>query len=383
MAIMASALPLMAQQRITLDAAVGKALRDYPSIRASQLQAQSAAALSKSVSALGDMELSGGGEEIGHNNDAVYTLARLRQNIDPFGAAGTRRRLKAQASVAEAETAVVKRDLARQVCADFINDYAARLRYENMLRMDSLYADFSKVAKLRYETQAVALLEYQTALNKSQQVSLALAEARKDLNTAHLNLSRWLSADTLFAAEAPDDSPLATTLLPQGEHPNVALGRQVVSLSQAAVAEAKSQRLPKLFVEAGMQRIGSRNGFYAWQVGLSIPIAFGSTRAAVRAAQLSTERAMAETEATTRSLANKKATLQAEYDKCRESVAYYQSHALPLAREQQRMAAVSYREGSIGYLDFIQSMNDALTTEMNYVDTYTRMLESKYNLIYY
>ena len=383
MAIMASALPLMAQQRITLDAAVGKALRDYPSIRASQLQAQSAAALSKSVSALGDMELSGGGEEIGHNNDAVYTLARLRQNIDPFGAAGTRRRLKAQASVAEAETAVVKRDLARQVCADFINDYAARLRYENMLRMDSLYADFSKVAKLRYETQAVALLEYQTALNKSQQVSLALAEARKDLNTAHLNLSRWLSADTLFAAEAPDDSPLATTLLPQGEHPNVALGRQVVSLSQAAVAEAKSQRLPKLFVEAGMQRIGSRNGFYAWQVGLSIPIAFGSTRAAVRAAQLSTERAMAEAEATTRNLANKKATLQAEYDKCRESVAYYQSHALPLAREQQRMAAVSYREGSIGYLDFIQSMNDALTTEMNYVDTYTRMLESKYNLIYY
>ena len=383
MALMASALPLTAQQRITLDAAVGKALRDYPSIRASHLQARSAAALSKSVSAFGDMELSGGGEEIGHNNDAVYTLARLRQNIDPFGAAGTRRRLKAQASVAEAETAVVKRDLARQVCADFINDYAARLRYENMLRMDSLYADFSRVAKLRYETQAVSLLECQTALNKSQQVSLALAEARKDLNTAHLNLSRWLSADTLYTAEAPDDSPLATSLLPQGEHPNVALGRQVVSLSQAAVAEAKSQRLPKLFVEAGMQRIGSRNGFYAWQVGLSIPIAFGSTRAAVRAAQLSTERAMAEAEATTRNLANKKATLQAEYDKCRESVAYYQSHALPLAREQQRMAALSYREGSIGYLDFIQSMNDALATEMNFVDTYTRMLESKYNLIYY
>ena len=383
MALMASALPLMAQQHITLDAAVGKALRDYPSIRASQLQARSAAALSKSVSAFGDMELSGGGEEIGHNNDAVYTLARLRQNIDPFGAAGTRRRLKAQASVAEAETAVVKRDLARQVCADFINDYAARLRYENMLRMDSLYADFSRVAKLRYETQAVSLLECQTALNKSQQVSLALAEARKDLNTAHLNLSRWLSADTLYTAEAPDDSPLATSLLPQGEHPNVALGRQAVSLSQAAVAEAKSQRLPKLFVEAGMQRIGSRNGFYAWQVGLSIPIAFGSTRAAVRAAQLSTERAMAEAEATTRNLANKKATLQAEYDKCRESVAYYQSHALPLAREQQRMAALSYREGSIGYLDFIQSMNDALATEMNFVDTYTRMLESKYNLIYY
>lgn len=383
MMLMASFSPLLAQQSISLDEAIGKALRDYPSIRASRLQARSTEALSKSASALGELELSGGGEEIGHSNDAVYTLARVRQNIDPFGAAGMRRRLKAQASLAQVETTVIQRELARQVCTDYINDYAARLRYENMARMDSLYSDFSKVARLRYETQAISLLEYQTALNKSQQISLALTEARKDMNMAHLNLSRWLSADTLFTAEAPSESPVATTLLPQGEHPSSLLSQQAVNLSQAAVKEAKSQRLPKFFVEAGMQRIGTQNGFYAWQVGMSIPIAFGATSANVRAARLSVERAKADAETTMRSLNNKKATLQAEYAKYSESVDYYRTHALPLAHEQQRMAVVSYREGSIGYLDFIQSVNDALTTEMNYVEAYTKLLESKYNLLYY
>jgi cobalt-zinc-cadmium resistance protein CzcA len=71
------------------------------------------------------------------------------------------------------------------------------------------------------------------------------------------------------------------------------------------------------------------------------------------------------------------------YDKYAQSVSYYQSHALPLAREQQRMALLSYKTGSIGYLDFIQAVNDALTTEKNYVEACTRLLESKYNLLYY
>lgn len=381
--IMASAVPLMAQQPISLDGAVSKALRDYPSIRASRLQSRSAEALSKSVSAFGDLELSGGGEEIGHDNDAVYTLARLRQNLDPFGASAMRRRLKAQAAVNEAETAVLQRDLARQVCIDYVNDYAALLRYRNMLMMDSLYADFSEVAHKRYETQAISLLEYQTALNRSQQVRLALVEARKDLTMAHLNLSRWLSADTLYMAEAVDDSLDVSVLLPQSQHPSVALGQHAVSLSQAEIKEAKAQRLPKFFVEAGAQRIAGRNGFYAWQVGLSIPIAFGAGKASVKAAQISAERAAADVEATRRRLDSRQATLRAEYDKCRESTAYYRQHALPLARQQRGMASVSYREGSIGYLDFIQIANDALTTEMNYVETYTNLLETKYNLLFY
>lgn len=381
--VAASILPLQAQQRISLDEALVKARRDYPALRASRLQAAEAQTLTHSAHAFGDLELSGGGEEIGHNNDAVYTLARVRQNLDPFGAAGMRRRLKAQAAVAQAETGVRERELSRQVCADYINDYAARLRYDNMLRMDSLYADFSHVAKLRYDAQDISLLEYQTALNRSQQVSLALREAAKDLQTAHLNLSRWLSADTVYAASDMDEHLDASRLIGQAEHPTTVLGRQLMGLSEAAVGEAKALRLPKFFVEAGTQRIGSRNGYYAWQVGLSIPIAVGSGKATVKAARIAAEQAQANAEDAARQLANRRKTLMADYGKYRESTDYYRQHALPLAREQRRMAAMSYKAGSVGYLDFIQAVDDALSTEMSYVETLTKLLESKYNLIYY
>ena len=84
-----------------------------------------------------------------------------------------------------------------------------------------------------------------------------------------------------------------------------------------------------------------------------------------------------------RQLANRRKTLMADYGKYRESTDFYRQHALPLAREQRRMAAMSYKAGSVGYLDFIQAVDDALSTEMSYVETLTKLLESKYNLIYY
>lgn len=372
-----------AQQRITLDAAIAKAMSDYPSIRASRLNARSADALRKSASILGNMELSGGGEEIGHGNDAVYTLARLRQDIDPFGAHGMRRRLQAQAGVAQAETGVIERELIRQVCADYINDHAALLRYENMSRMDSLYADFSRVARLRYEAKAISLLEYQTALHRSQQVKLSLQEAKKDLQMAHLNLSRWLSTDTIYQAAGVDDTLDVSAILSQELHPKALLGRQLVNLSQAVAKEASAQRLPKFFLEAGVQKLGSQNGYYAWQVGVSIPIAFGATKATVKSARLSSQRARADAEEVSRQLASKRNSLRMEYDKYLQSVDYYHRDALPLAKEQKRIALLSYQAGSIGYLDFIQAVNGALTTEMNYVEAYTKLLEAKYNLIYY
>jgi cobalt-zinc-cadmium resistance protein CzcA len=265
-----AALPLFSQQRITLEAAISKALKDYPGLTASRLQAQSDALLRKSANALGDIEISGGGEEIGRGNDAVYTLARLRQSLDFFGSSRQRRRLQAQAGVAQAETGVMERELSRQVCLDYIDDYAAQLRYENMVRTDSLYTNFSEAARVRYEAKAISLLEYQTALNRSQQVRLALAEARKDLDMAHASLSRWLSGDTLYMAAGmpPAKEPAADAS--QESHPQAVLAQQRLKLAQAVVKETEAQRLPKFFVEAGIQKIGSTTGYYAWQVGLSL-----------------------------------------------------------------------------------------------------------------
>jgi cobalt-zinc-cadmium resistance protein CzcA len=84
-----------------------------------------------------------------------------------------------------------------------------------------------------------------------------------------------------------------------------------------------------------------------------------------------------------RSLSTERQTLLAAYGKYSKSVAYYQQTALPLAREQRRTATLSYREGSIGYLDLIQALTDAMNTEQSYIDAFAKLLDTKYKLLYY
>lgn len=371
-----------AQQPISIDEAIGKAIKAHPTLTAMRLNEEKNRLMQKSVSILGDLELSGGGEEIGHGNDAVYTLARVRQNFSPFGASSRRNVYRQQTRVAQAQTRVAERDLARQVSADFITDYATRLRCDNLQTLDSLYADFEQVARRRYELEAISLIEYQTASNRRRQVALSLEEARKDLEVAHRNLSRWLSADTLYMA-AQADPKLTIDAASPSQHPLVQLGQEQTRLAEADIKAAKRNLNPGLFVEGGVQKIGPRTGYYAWQVGISLPLSFGANKAVVKASQTELARIAAENEATMRTLTSDRQTLKAEYEKYSHSVAYYRQTALPLAREQRRIAAVSYREGSIGYLDFIQALTDAMTTEQGYVDALAKQLDTKYKLLYY
>ena len=373
-----------AQQPISLDEAINKAVKSYPNLTAMRLNEEKNKIMQKSVSVLGDIELSGGGEEIGHGNDAVYTLARVRQNFDFFSAATRRNVFRQQTRLAQAETKVAERDLARQVSTDYIIDYATRLRCQSLQTLDSLYADFEQVAKRRYELQAISLLEYQAAANRRRQVSLSLEETRNDLEVAHRNLSRWLSADTIYMASQPDLSLTSTAIATDPSlHPKAQLAQERTMLAEADIKAAKRRLSPNLFVEGGVQKIGPHSGYYAWQVGISLPLSFGANRSVVKASKTELARIAAENEATMRSLSTERQTLLAAYGKYSKSVAYYQQTALPLAREQRRTATLSYREGSIGYLDLIQALTDAMNTEQSYIDAFAKLLDTKYKLLYY
>jgi cobalt-zinc-cadmium resistance protein CzcA len=377
------AAPLKAQQTITLAEALRKARTDYPALRASRLQAGSLKAMQHTASPLGDLELSTGGEEIGRGNDAITTLVAARQNLDLFTVKSRRRRMKQETQVAEAGTRLMERQLQWQLSLDYAADVAARLRLEQYRQQARLYTDFVAAAKLRYDTQAAPLLEYQAAQSQQRQVELSLIEAEKDLNKAHINLSRWLGADTLYQAAGDIAETVETSSDTLSLHPALGLAEERVRLAEAVAGETRSAALPKFYVEMGSQKIGSRTGYWSWQVGLSLPVSFGANRARNRAAAIDTEKARADLMAEQRTIGTQRRTLDSEYAKWRSTVDYYRTSALPLAKEQRRIALLSYKEGATGYLDFIQAVKTAMDTELSYVDAYEKLLESKFNIEYY
>ncbi len=195
------------------------------------------------------------------------------------------------------------------------------------------------------------------------------------MEKAHIALSQWLSADTLFMATGVDTTTTHLDGTHAEKHPVHLLAEQRALLSEANIKELRSRMAPKLFVEAA--------GYYAWQAGVSIPMSFGAHKSTMKAARIARQQVQAENEELERQHSTKHLLLLADLNKYRQSTDYYVSTALPLAREQQRVALVSYRARSIGYLDFIQAADQALKAEMGYVETLTQLLQTKYELMYY
>lgn len=378
------AVSLQAQPSISLHEAIAMAMNRYPALKASRLHTQSTLAMQRTARDFGNLELSMGGEEIGRGNDAVTTLLAARQNLDIFSVKARWQRLQQETRVAHATTRVLEQQLQLQVSSAYAADQMARLRLELYRKQAELYTRFVEAARLRYDTRAASLLEYQSAQSEHRRVELNVIEAEKDVEKAHIDLSRWLSPDTLYQSDTVIvDEQVATSATMLGAHPAIVLANEKVKLASDISKEMRANSLPKLYVELGSQMIGSRLGYWSWSVGVSVPVDMGANKARRQSALVEIEKAHTELNDQQWSIDAHNRQLNCDYSKWQRTVEYYRKSALPLANEQRRNALLSYREGQIGYLDFIQALKTTMDVEFSYIDAYQKLLETKFNIEYY
>ncbi len=378
------AVSLQAQPSISLQEAIAMAKNRYPALKASRLHTQSTLAMQRTARDFGNLELSMGGEEIGHGNDAVTTLLAARQNLDIFSVKARWQRLQQETRVAHATTRVLEQQLQLQVSSAYAADQMARLRLELYRKQAELYTRFVEAARLRYDTRAASLLEYQSAQSEHRRVELNVIEAEKDVEKAHIDLSRWLSPDTLYQSDTVIvDEQVATSAAMLGAHPAIVLANEKLKLASDISKEMRANSLPKLYVELGSQMIGSRLGYWSWSVGVSVPVDMGANKARRQSALVEIEKAHTELNDQQWRIDVHNRQLNCDYSKWQRTVEYYRKSALPLANEQRRNALLSYREGQIGYLDFIQALKTTMDVEFSYIDAYQKLLETKFNIEYY
>lgn len=384
LSVLLAALTLDAQPSIGLQEAIALATKRYPALEVSRLHTQSTLAMQRAAGDFGDLELSMGGEVIGRGNDAVATLLAARQNLDIFSIKARRQRMQQETRVAHATTRLLEHQLQLQVSTAYVADQTARLRLEQYRKQAELYTRFVEAARLRYDTRAASLLEYQSAQIEQKRVELNVIEAEKDLEKAHLDLSRWLSPDTIYQSTSTVvDEQVETPSALLETHPAITLASEKMKLASEVSKEMRASILPKLFVELGSQMIGSRMGYWSWSLGVSLPVNLGANKARRQSALIEIEKARAELSNEQWTINARNRQLSNDYGKWQRTVDYYRRSALPLASEQRRNTLLSYREGQIGYLDFIQALKATMDVELSYIDAYHKLLETKLNIEYY
>ena len=250
---------------------------------------------------------------------------------------------------------------------------------------DSLYVGFQKAAELRAKTGETNRLEMISARSESLEIKNKLQQITADLIIYNQKLQTVLNSGTsIFPADTVlhriDFLPVADNSAITA-NPTVGYVNQQVEVSRLEKKLERSRALPDLSIGyfsqtmQGTQEIngvprvfGPGNRFTVIQAGIAVPIWFAPYSAKAKAAKLKEKIAQTDAENYSKSLSGSYRSLMLEFSKNNNSVDYYEKQAIPEADLIIEQATRSYKGGAMDYLDYILSLNRALSIKQNYLD---------------
>lgn len=278
---------------------------------------------------------------------------------------------------------------------EIIIDYTIRQAWENMLfaiskqvlleEQASLLKGFSKSAKLRYDTGETTLMESNVAIAKEQELNVLLIQNKTFLENEKSKVKALLDLEQDFIPAETAlvyDKHNALATLDLSNNVSLLLAEKEIEKLEADRALQKSSLLPDLTlgynVESqsgttitgdGTTKIyGKDLRISSYSVGVSIPVFFGSQKKRIKAMQYEVDQVVVKKEYLHKQLVE---SIEQQLDiiKAQETVIdYYQGNALKNASIIKDHANKSYNNGDISYVEYIQSVETALTIQLNYLD---------------
>jgi len=193
---------------------------------------------------------------------------------------------------------------------------------------------------------------------------------------------------TQAQAFLPDSTVLA-------QNPSLSLIRQQVEVAEFEKKLEKSRALPDVTIGVfsqtmqGSQEVnsvprtfGPGDRFNGIQAGITVPIWFRPYTAKAKAAGIRQDQAQINADAYSKKLAADYQTLLDEYEKYNKSVDFYEQQAVPEAEYIIEQSGRSYKAGAMDYLDYVLSLDRAISIKQSYLDALNSYIQTIINIEY-
>lgn len=254
-----------------------------------------------------------------------------------------------------------------------------------MLYQDSLFSGFRRAAELRAKTGETNQLEMISARSQSLEVKNQLQQVKADLAIFNQKLQTLINttspvncADTVLH-RLP--FYLAADSFRVEANPSAGFVQQQVEVARLEKRVERSRLMPDFSVGyfsqtiQGVQDIngaprafGPGDRFTGLQAGIAVPLWFVPYTSKAKAAKIKQQAAQSNAAYFTQSLTGNYKALLGEYSKYSNSLDYYEKQAVPEASLIIDQATRSYKAGAMEYLDYILTLNRALSIKQNYLD---------------
>ncbi|MCB9361760.1 MAG: CusA/CzcA family heavy metal efflux RND transporter, partial [Flavobacteriales bacterium] len=286
----------------------------------------------------------------------------------------------------EYQQAITENELIAEVKTTYYKLVQAQSKLKLLVKLDSIYTDFSKAAELKYQTGESNLLEKTTAQTQAMELKNKLRLLNSDVAILKSQLSILLNTNeqiTISNLEAVKRN--VTFSLDTGSaysnNPALAYLQQEVVIQEERKSLENAKLLPDFTIGyfnqsmIGYQTIngteqyfGSGNRFSGFQIGIAIPLWFRPYTSKVQAAKVRSQIAESNYQQYQKSLKGSYQQAIQEYTKYKSSLDYYEESALAQSDLILKNAQQAFKNGTIGYVEYVQAIHQATQIQTNWLE---------------
>jgi heavy metal efflux system protein len=258
-------------------------------------------------------------------------------------------------------------------------------RQKLLVYQDSLFSGFMRAAELRAKTGETNRLEMITARSQSLEIKNQLRQVTADFSIFKSRLQTLLNT-TVSICPADQELRRMNYMADSGvaaiaRNPSLGYAREEVAVALAEKKLERSRTMPDITIGwfsqtiVGTQEIngiprvfGAGDRFTGFQAGIAIPLWFMPYTSKTKAAKINENIARTNADYYAQSLVGNYNELLEEYGKYQGSVDYYEKQAIPEADLIIDQSTRSYKAGAMDYLDYVLSLDRALSIRQNYLE---------------
>ncbi|WP_421830038.1 CusA/CzcA family heavy metal efflux RND transporter [Larkinella sp.] len=331
---------------LTVEQAIGRALRNNGALQATALEVKIAEQLKKVAWDIPRTTVDYQRGQI-QSYPVDFSLSVMQSLAMPSVYRAQKRLNQAQVRVAEQQVTISRAELVRKVRLTF---YQLRIDYERVKLIqaqDTLYRRAARAAGIRYRTGETNRLEQVTSESRQRDIQNRLAMLQTDIAIGRQQLAILVqetgpvTIDTTGALKA--GMPGSPTSL--DANPLLAFQRQQVEQTRRQADLEKQRFWPDLRLGYLSQSIERKAGYGVYQAGVSLPLFLAPLRGRLEAARLQSQVADRQLSYQQHRLRGELAIREQQFRQSLNTLAYYETSALPQANLILKTAEQSYLTG--------------------------------------
>lgn len=280
---------------------------------------------------------------------------------------------------------IKKRDVLKEVSQRYYSIVFIQHKKRLILYLDSLYRNFAHAAERRFELGETNNLEKLTALAKKNQLNTLAMQVEDNIAASYLALKEVMQVDSNFVITDEELEPvLYLEKINIEDLPGNQYFTNALQMSDFQIRLDKNRLTPDLQLEYyfATNRGPVPNFYNAFTVGIALPLWFGPQKANLRASKIQHDIVNSEATSYKLVLNSKYQKLQKKLKVHQHAVDYYQTYGQELAFEIVNTAERSFYSGEINFFEYIQSLDEATTIVLDYLENLNEynqtVLEIKY-----